>query len=69
MNRPTPLKVAIFLSGRLQKDIAAEVGIDEASFSRIVNGLHTSEATQAEIARVLDRQVDELWPTPNREAA
>lgn len=62
MRKPTPLKVAIVLSGRTQKDIAAEVELDEATFSRVVNGLHTSQANRANIARALGRSTEELFP-------
>jgi transcriptional regulator with XRE-family HTH domain len=62
MRKVTPLKLAIVASGRPQKTIAAEIGIDEARFSRIVNGLHADEATRQAIADALDRQVDDLFP-------
>lgn len=62
MQRPTPLKTAIFMSGRKQRDIAAELGIDETVFSRIVNGLHCNDDLRQKIAQALHRTVDELWP-------
>jgi hypothetical protein len=65
----TPLKVAIVLDGRPQKDIAAALGIDPGQFSRYVNGLHCSERTKREIAKVLGRQVDELWPPSSAQVA
>jgi transcriptional regulator with XRE-family HTH domain len=49
MRKPTPLKRAIFDSGRRQKEVAEAVGLDEATFSRIVNGLHTNEAIADEL--------------------
>lgn len=58
----TALKLAIVASGWRQKDIAAEVGLDEPTLSRIVNGLHADEETRRAIAGVLRRQVDELFP-------
>ena len=69
MARPTPLKRAIFDSGRTQRGIAAEAGLDEAMLSRIVNGLHASEATREAIARVLGREIGELWPPVPQERA
>lgn len=69
MAQPTPLKRAIFESGKRQKDIAAEVGLDEASMSRIVNGLHAGDATRQKIADALDTSVDALWPDVAEQAA
>lgn len=62
MPKPTPLKRAFFESGRRQKDVAAAIGVDEATLSRIVNGLHTSEGMRAKIADALGRTVEELFP-------
>jgi transcriptional regulator with XRE-family HTH domain len=56
MNKPTPLKLAIVRSGLSQKDIAADVGLDPAQLSRIVNGLHCDDATANHIADVLRRK-------------
>lgn len=59
----TPLKLAVVASGRFQRDIAAEIGVDQHQFSRWVNGLHCPEpSTRQAIADVLGRQVTELWP-------
>lgn len=69
MRTVTPLKLAVVASGRRQKDIAAQIGMDEAGFSRIVNGLHTSEATRERIAQALGRTPADLWPDANTEAA
>jgi transcriptional regulator with XRE-family HTH domain len=70
MRKPTPLKRAIFDSGKTQKRVADEVGINESHLSRIVNGLHADEGTRVAIAAALERQVDELWPNaPHAEAA
>lgn len=62
MRTLTPLKRAIFESQRVQRDIAAEIGIDEAHLSRIVNGLHCNDATRLRIAAALGRDVSELFP-------
>jgi hypothetical protein len=59
----TPLKRAIFESGRTQRAVAAEVGIDEAHLSRLCNGLHCAEPTRLKIAAVLGRDVDEVFVT------
>jgi len=68
MRKPTALKIAIVMSGRHQKEIAAEVGIDQGALSRIVNGLHPSLSTRQSIAEALGRDVTELWPDLNAEA-
>lgn len=69
MKRVTPLKLAIVGSGRSQKDIAAEVEMDPTHLSRIVNGLHCDDATKAAIAKALGRDLRELWPEGDAEAA
>jgi transcriptional regulator with XRE-family HTH domain len=62
MRKPTPLKRAIFDSGRRQKEVAEAVGLDEATFSRIVNGLHTNEANRAAIADELGVPASAVFP-------
>lgn len=69
MRKPTPLKLAVVMSGRRQKDIATEVGTDEATLSRIVNGLHADDRMRSAIAAALGRQVDELWPADEEQRA
>jgi transcriptional regulator with XRE-family HTH domain len=69
MQKPTPLKRAIFESGMKQKDIAARLQMDEGHLSRIVNGLHAPQATREAIADALDRPVADLWPEPGERAA
>lgn len=66
---PTPLKRAIFESGRSQRDLANEVGIHETSLSRIVNGFHADDATRQRIADALGRKTGELWPENSERAA
>ena len=61
----TPLKRAIFESGRTQRSIAADVGMSESAFSRIVNGLHTDDATQAKIADALGLPEEQVFPSHN----
>ena len=62
MRKPTPLKRAIFESGRSQREIAQAVGIDEGHFSRIVNGLHPTQDLSERIAREIGRQASDLFP-------
>lgn len=69
MRKPTPLKRAIFESGKTQKAIANAAGIDEAVMSRIVNGLHADEAKRAAIAAALAVDPETLWPAEQAEAA
>lgn len=60
--RNIALRVAIAESGRSQRDIAREIGINEASLSRLVNGRSNGdEATRAALARVLDRHIHQLF--------
>jgi transcriptional regulator with XRE-family HTH domain len=61
MRKPTPLKRAIFEAQLTQRDLAREVGMDPAQFSRIVNGLHVNEATEQKIAAAVGRDVSELF--------
>jgi transcriptional regulator with XRE-family HTH domain len=64
MNRATPLKLAIVASGRLQKDIAAALGMDPARLSNIVQGhWNPDDATRQAIADELGQTVSELWPS------
>lgn len=66
--KPTPLKRAIFDSGRHQQDIAAEVGVDPSTLSKIVNGLHCSDVMREKIANALGKTIDELWPGHDHES-
>lgn len=61
MRKPTPLKRAFFESQRTQKDVAAEIGMDEGQLSRIVNGLHCDERKQHLIADALGMTVEECF--------
>lgn len=69
MRTPTPLKIAIFHSGRPQREIADALGIHEATLSRIVNGLRADPHIQARIAEVLGRPVADLFPADEARAA
>ena len=55
IRRITPLKRAIFESGMTQRAVAAAAGLSEGQLSRIVNGLHASEAVQHTLAEILQR--------------
>ncbi len=59
-----PLKVAIFASGKTQRQIAAAAGIPENRFSEIVRGwTNPRESERGAIAEALAKPVDELFPT------
>lgn len=63
MKRVTALKIAILESGRHQKDIAAEIGLDPATLSRIVNGLYADHPTREAIARAVGCPAMSIWPS------
>jgi len=58
----TPLQGILQAEGRKQSWLAEQVGIDQAHMSRIVNGLHPTDATALKLAKALNRPVDELFP-------
>jgi transcriptional regulator with XRE-family HTH domain len=61
MKRVTRLKLAIVASGRPQKDIAAELGIQESTLSRFANGLHVPVDQRAAIAVALGTTEADLF--------
>jgi transcriptional regulator with XRE-family HTH domain len=64
------LKVAIAATGRTQREVADEVGLNESRLSLIVNGhWNPDDRTQATLAATLGRTVDELWPAREDVAA
>ena len=69
MPQPTPLKRILLDEGRRQSWLAERTGIDQATLSRIVNGLHPSEANAQKIAANLGRQIEDLWPDAEAKAA
>lgn len=62
MQSITPLKRVLRDEGRKQSWLAEKVGIDQATLSRIVNGLHAEASVQAKIAEALRRPVADLFP-------
>lgn len=52
-----------------QEGLAAESGVSAAQISRIVNGLHPTDANRDAIAAALGRTVTELWPDNSASAA
>jgi len=70
MPTANPIKVAIAELGRTQREIAAEVGIDEFQLSRIVNRRrHASDDLKARLAQVLRRKVEDLFGEQEMKAA
>ena len=69
MKRVTRLKLAIVASGRLQRDIAHELGLQESTLSRYANGLHVPESKRPAIAAALGREVDDLFGESEAAAA
>lgn len=65
----TPLKRVLLDEGRKQSWLAQRVGIDEATLSRIVNGLHCPIELREAIASALRRPVADLWPVDDERAA
>ncbi|MCW3038125.1 MAG: hypothetical protein JWM31_30 [Solirubrobacterales bacterium] len=60
---PTPLRMAVFQSGRTQRQIAADAGMDETHLSKIVRGRHSPDhATRQRIAAALKLSEEALWP-------
>lgn len=68
--RPTTrLGEILEAEGRKQSWLAERVGVDPATLSRIVNGLHPADDTRAKIAAALGRTEAELWPEHTDAAA
>ena len=60
MNKPSPLKQEIVRQGRVQADVALEVGISESRMSRIVNRrVAIQEHERRHLARVLGINLEE----------
>ncbi len=62
MRKPTPLKRAIFETGRPQRHVADALNIDETYFSRICNGLIPLPELRLRIADELGVKTSALWP-------
>lgn len=61
MRNPTPLKRAIFERQLIQKDIAADLGVDPGHLSRIVNGGPCSDELARRIAAKIDVPVEDVF--------
>lgn len=59
----TPLKRVLREQGRKQAWLAGRIGVDEATLSRYVNGLHVPDAKRLLIAEALEVPVAELFPS------
>lgn len=57
------LKFALIESGKKQIVVANEIGIDESTLSKIVNGhMDASDDVKRSLAKVLRKKVDQLFP-------
>lgn len=61
MRKPTPLKRAIFDRQLVQKDLAAELGIDPGYLSQIVGGRPCGDELAHRIAAEIGEPVDALF--------
>jgi putative transcriptional regulator len=59
----TPLKRVLREQGRVQRWLAERIGVDEATLSRYVNGLHVPLDKRLLIAEALEVPVEALWPS------
>ncbi len=57
----TPLGRILREEGRRQSWLAERVGVDQATMSRYVHGLHVPDDKRAAIAEALGREISELW--------
>lgn len=69
MQHVTPLKRILKAERRTQAWLSKETGIDEATLSRIVNGLHANEDKRRKIASKLGRDEAEVFGTQALEDA
>ncbi len=58
----TPLGRILREEGRRQSWLAERVGVDQATMSRYVHGLHIPDDKRRAIAEALGREISELWP-------
>jgi transcriptional regulator with XRE-family HTH domain len=66
----TPLKQALAEDGRRQNWLAERLGVDARQVWGWVHGVHIpGHETKAEIARILGRTPEELWPAHDDLAA
>lgn len=66
----TPLDEAIWEARVTNRWLAERIGAHETQVSRWRHGLHVPEqATQERIARVLGREVADLWPVEHKQEA
>lgn len=61
MRKPTPLKRAIFERQLVQRDLAAELGIDPGYLSQIVGGRRCGDVLARRIAEKVGAPLDSLF--------
>lgn len=69
MTSRTRLQEVLRAEGRKQTWLADRADLDPGHLSRIVNGLHPTDATARKIADALGRDVADLWPEVGEQAA
>lgn len=60
MNRK--IKAMLILKGIKQADVAKELDVSRAAVSVVVSGKGTSRRIKEHIARLLNKDIDDLWP-------
>jgi transcriptional regulator with XRE-family HTH domain len=58
----TPLKRVLREDGRRQNWLAEKIGVDQATMSRYVNGLHVPDDKRRAIAAALGRDLADVFP-------
>ena len=59
---PTPLGRILREEGRRQSWLSERVGVDQATMSRYVHGLHVPDDKRAAIAQALGRDLADVFP-------
>lgn len=62
-------KAQLVLHGITMRAVAANLGIRAETVGQVVGGYRTSRRIKAEVARMLNRRVEDLWPEGNNRAA
>ena len=59
---PLELKILLLKTGELQKEIAKDVGVSRPVVSRVVTGKERSKRVENAIAKLVNKNTDEIWP-------
>ncbi|EIJ33333.1 helix-turn-helix domain-containing protein [Thiothrix nivea] len=55
-------RFALYLAGKTQRDIAAELNISFPAVSQAINGYSTSRPVAEKLAEITGKPLHELWP-------